>query len=128
MDIGKRIEQIINKSELSRKEIAERLGITIQGLSNLIGREDVRVSTLVDLAKALEIHVVEFFIDNSQFPELSGQMFEVLSKANYEEILRGIQAIEAYEISKQTIAAKDQLIETQAELIAALKKEISKEV
>lgn len=57
------IENVIKRSNKTQVEIASAMGISKQGLSNIISKGKPTVETLRKLANAIGCHITDFFED-----------------------------------------------------------------
>lgn len=57
----KKIKQIAKERNLSLKELSNEIGITEQGLQNLMSKNTCNLSTLQKIAEALDVSEVVFF-------------------------------------------------------------------
>ena len=58
--IGQKLRETMDKSGLSRKEIARKAGISEVGLYKLIKARDIKLSTLIKLSNVLDVSIKEF--------------------------------------------------------------------
>ena len=75
MNINK-LKKAIDKSRLTKKEIAEKCGFSTTTLFGVLKGDDVKISTVEKLASVLGIPVGEFFTDNEQLSSV---------RVNYDE-------------------------------------------
>lgn len=59
--INERVKELIEAKNLSIKEVAEAIGILPTNLSRMLGGEDLKVSTVMKIAKTLDLPVSVFF-------------------------------------------------------------------
>ncbi len=63
--LGKRIEYIIKEQKLKPREVAHDANLDVENLRKYIkGRQEMKVSTMLKIAKALKVSVCELFQDN----------------------------------------------------------------
>jgi transcriptional regulator with XRE-family HTH domain len=58
--IGQKLREAMDKSGLSRKEIARKAGISEPGLYKIIKAKDIKVNTLIKLSNVLDVSIKEF--------------------------------------------------------------------
>jgi transcriptional regulator with XRE-family HTH domain len=61
MAVNKKIHTYIKEQGISQAELAKRTGIAQQNLNRLLAADDIKVSQLIDITKALELPVTYFF-------------------------------------------------------------------
>lgn len=63
--LGKRIEFLIKAKELKPREVAHDANLDVENLRKYIkGKQEMKVSTMLKIAKALNVSVSELFQDN----------------------------------------------------------------
>lgn len=64
--LGKRIEQIIEQKGYKTREVAHDANLDVENLRKYIkGRQEMKVSTLLKIVKALKVNMSDLF-DNNQ--------------------------------------------------------------
>jgi transcriptional regulator with XRE-family HTH domain len=63
--IKETIDREVKRKNLTKKEFAERIGMTEAGFYRLLKHNDMKLSTLEEMGKVLEIPVEKFF-DNDE--------------------------------------------------------------
>jgi transcriptional regulator with XRE-family HTH domain len=58
--IGQKLKEAMNRSGLSRKEIARKAGISEIGLYKIFNAKDIKVNTLIKLSNVLDVSIKEF--------------------------------------------------------------------
>lgn len=69
MNYGQRLEELVEESSLTRKEIAEKMGITPGNLSQLVGRTHLKTDVIEKACKALNIDTIDFYIPKDKLAE-----------------------------------------------------------
>ncbi len=87
---GKRIAKIRKSKHLTQEQLAERTDMATNSISNIErGLNNVTYSTLIDLAKGLEMNIGQL-VDENYIPQVSSpelvEIFEKLSKLNYRKL------------------------------------------
>lgn len=60
--LGKRIEQLIKEKNLKTREVAHDSNLDVENLRKYLkGKQEMRVSTLIKIAKALDVRIEELF-------------------------------------------------------------------
>lgn len=63
--LGKRIEFIIKDKKLKPREVAHDANLDVENLRKYIkGKQEMKISTMLKIAKALNVSVSELFEDN----------------------------------------------------------------
>lgn len=63
--LGKRIEFLIKAKELKPREVAHDANLDVENLRKYIkGKQEMKVSTMLKIVKALNVSVSELFQDN----------------------------------------------------------------
>lgn len=63
--LGNRIESLIKIKELKPREVAHDANLDVENLRKYIkGRQEMKVTTMLKIAKALNVSVSELFEDN----------------------------------------------------------------
>ncbi|MDO9186766.1 MAG: helix-turn-helix transcriptional regulator [Bacteroidia bacterium] len=62
MDVNKKILEYLKKERISQSELADKTGITQQNLNRLLNAENIKVSQMLEITKALELPST-YFID-----------------------------------------------------------------
>ena len=63
--LGKRIEFLIKAKELKPREVAHDANLDVENLRKYIkGKQEMKVTTMLKIAKALNVSVSELFEDN----------------------------------------------------------------
>ncbi|MPM94512.1 hypothetical protein SDC9_141658 [bioreactor metagenome] len=128
MLISNKIRNLIEQSRIQQKELAERIGMTPNGLRNALELDDFRVSTLEKFSEIFKVPITYWFQDqegnfflNNEGNLVNGSSFKgnlTVNKGAQEETARiqaeNEQLRKELEMMKQLLAAKD-------ETIAALK-------
>lgn len=128
MLISNKIRSLIEQSRIQQKELAERIGMTPNGLRNALELDDFRVSTLEKFSEIFKVPITYWFHDqegnfflNNEGNLVNGSSFKgnlTVNKGAHEETARiqaeNEQLRKELEMMKQLLAAKD-------ETIAALK-------
>lgn len=128
MLISNKIKNLIEQSRIQQKELAERIGMTPNGLRNALELDDFRVSTLEKFSEIFKVPITYWFQDqegnfflNNEGNLVNGSSFKgnlTVNKGAQEETARiqaeNEQLRKELEMMKQLLAAKD-------ETIAALK-------
>ncbi len=60
MDIST-IESLRKNRGLTQRELADSIGVTVQGYQKMIDTNDVKVSTLIKICKSLNLDITTFF-------------------------------------------------------------------
>lgn len=84
MNISDKITQIRKEKKISLAEMAEKMGISYQGLQQMIKLNDYRVSQLEKIATILEIPISSFFSD---FENEIKDLFVLLGDENNDMII-----------------------------------------
>ena len=67
IDLGKRIEQIIKEKNLKTREVAHDSDLDVENLRKYIkGKQEMKVSTMLKIANALQVEVGELFKNDSK--------------------------------------------------------------
>lgn len=62
IELGKRIQHIIDEKGLKTREVAHDADLDVENLRKYIkGRQEMKVSTMLKIAKALNVHAGELF-------------------------------------------------------------------
>jgi transcriptional regulator with XRE-family HTH domain len=73
-NVGVRISEIRGQAALTQQDLATRVQTSVQWISRVeTGRENLTLTTLVKLANALEVNVIDFFTTPSKAPRKSGR-------------------------------------------------------
>jgi transcriptional regulator with XRE-family HTH domain len=63
--LGRKIKEVSESKNLKVKDLAEMTGKTTQSIYDIFRKEDLGTDVLKQFAEALEIPIVNFFIDNN---------------------------------------------------------------
>lgn len=61
--VGNQIKRLVNRSSFKQKEIAEKLGVSVQHLHNIFAKESIDTKYLFQFSEILNVPVYEFFMD-----------------------------------------------------------------
>lgn len=76
MDILLKINEIIKEKRFSQKELAEKLGVSRQVMSNILnGKTEISINFLIKISEVLNVHLLYFF-DLSNDMHLRGMAFD----------------------------------------------------
>jgi transcriptional regulator with XRE-family HTH domain len=98
--LGEKLKQAMNRSSLSRKEIANKAGISEAGLYKLIRAKDIKAGTLMKLVDVLDLTWESFF--NSKID------------SKLEEIKQSIIRIMA---ENESLRARNKILEQQQDIV-----------
>lgn len=59
--IFSRLKKILKTRKITQKELAEKIGVSVTTINDLLKREDLKVSMLEKIAKVLQVPVSYFF-------------------------------------------------------------------
>ena len=63
--LGKRIEFLIKEKKLKPREVAHDSNLDVENLRKYIkGKQEMKISTMLKIAKALNVSISELFLDN----------------------------------------------------------------
>lgn len=87
MDVNKKILEYLKKERISQSELADKTGITQQNLNRLLNAENIKVSQMLEITKALMLPST-YFIDGKG--QVSKEEIEKKNKriAELEEMLK----------------------------------------
>lgn len=111
-----KITELLQKKNLAKGEFCKRVGITTQGLRELIARNSTSTETIERIAEALNVHV-GFFFDDSDYIEKGRAGLENKCQAEV-ELLKNIIAAK-----EQVIQEKDNVIYEKERLLKVLIKD-----
>lgn len=81
MDVSNQIWLLYKRKLLTQAELAKRIGITTQGLSKALKKNDFKISMLKKIANALDVPITYFFEDHTQITdkdEVAKEFVEVI--------------------------------------------------
>jgi len=106
MHIGQKIRELMRKKNFKQNHLAEKIGITTQRMGQILKEDDISINRLKQISQALDVPFIEFLDDFDLMED---------SLINSEKV----------EMLRDQLRAKDETIQTQKELIAILRKNIS---
>lgn len=56
-----RIKEVLKEKRVTQKELAERMGISLSAVKQMVGASSLTTDTLRKMAEALEVEIWEFF-------------------------------------------------------------------
>lgn len=87
-----RVQEICKEQGITMQDLAKKMGVTYQALYAAVSGNPT-IGKLRDIAKALEVNVVDLFEGNSQNPEVNGyvkvkgNLYEVHSFEDLEKLI-----------------------------------------
>ncbi|WP_299249810.1 helix-turn-helix transcriptional regulator [uncultured Cytophaga sp.] len=92
--LGQKIRRIRVSKELTQDNLAYELGITKSAYSKIERDEtNVSIARLTEIAKTLEVNIVDFFNDSENTAEDSKSNYGFATKRDIEEMAKMIEAL-----------------------------------
>ncbi|MFL5754435.1 MAG: helix-turn-helix domain-containing protein [Bacteroidia bacterium] len=94
--IGERIRRIRSSKGMTQENVAHDLGITAGAYAKIErGETDAPLSRILQIAKALEIHIIELFEDRTKLPSWKEHEnpYGFASKSDVESLAKAVEAL-----------------------------------
>ncbi len=96
MSIEKKIKDLYKSKLMTQEDLANKIGITVQGLSKALRTNDFKISTLEKIAGALDVPLGYFFEDS--LPK---------SNKNYEEVEKILKDLLKHHVLSRSFVIND---------------------
>ncbi|WP_299760910.1 XRE family transcriptional regulator [uncultured Pontibacter sp.] len=118
MHIGKRIKEIVEKSRITNKELADRVGTSENNIYKIYNKEHISTDVLLKISNALNIEIHSFF-DSEGSDHKSGVVQQSVSGGS-----RNVQVVGTYQDCMNELIAAHQVIIAEKEKNSRLQQEI----
>ncbi|MDR2011384.1 MAG: helix-turn-helix domain-containing protein [Bacteroidales bacterium] len=116
------VKKIMKIKKISQKELAEMIDYSETGLHKSFKLEDIKLSTLLSIANALNVDPNLFFVDNGfDFETLDFETLAEKDKKNNELERLIIEKDKIIEEKNEIIKEKNEILEDQKFMISTLK-------
>lgn len=122
---GKALRPFLTHLDISLKQVADKLGISAQGLDNILKTKDVKSGLLERLARIYNVPITYFYDDKVENPriELIANGHSAASYNGNATVAEGDAVLqERVKLMETIIAEKDARINDLKDLVEALKK------
>jgi len=72
MSVSQKVKKLLEKKRYTAKDLAKGIGMSEQGMSSLLKRDDLKISVLKKIALFLKTPIAYFIEDNSNYQVSNG--------------------------------------------------------
>jgi transcriptional regulator with XRE-family HTH domain len=130
MSVNKKIKEYIKEIGVSQFELAKKTGISQPNLNRLLTADDIKISQLVELTKALGLPVTYFFdgkehVSNDEIDGYKKRIEELQylvnlnKRAELEKYTQVVKEILKYEITNESQEVKNKVLGNYIDIIEA---------
>lgn len=125
MHIGQRIKQIVDKSRITNKELADRVGTSENNIYKIYNKEHVGTEILAKISSVLNVEIQKFF-ESGEAPVNESSITQSVASGS-----RNVQVVGTYQecmselvaAQQAIIAEKDKTYQLQQQIIDLLKEQ-----